>query len=121
VSELGDREYGFVPENSIPFKNVIPLEEIIAETYDVGVGSKKVLATYEAMVAAHPEFDILLDLSKEEIAKISDKQIAESVIRVREGNVHIEGGYDGIFGKIHIYGDKENPKHSAKKAQTSLF
>jgi uncharacterized protein (TIGR00375 family) len=118
---LGDRDYGFTPKNSVPYKNVIPLEEVIAGTFGVGAGSKKVRTVYEAMVAQQPEFDILLDLSYEEIAKISDKQIAESVIRVREGRVHIEGGYDGVFGKIHIYGDEEKPRAFAKKSQASLF
>src|SRR3989344_4618159 len=45
---LGDREYGFMPKRAIPYKSVIPLEEVIAETYGTGVG-KKVLATYEKM------------------------------------------------------------------------
>ena len=30
VDELADREEGFMPENAIPFKNFIPLDEIIA-------------------------------------------------------------------------------------------
>ncbi|HYE22462.1 MAG TPA: endonuclease Q family protein [Verrucomicrobiae bacterium] len=102
IDHLADREFGFVPQDAVPFKNLIPLEEIIAETYRVGTGSKKVLQIYEGMVKVHSEFDILLDLPKDDIDKISDWQVAESVIRVRNGNVHIEGGYDGIFGKIHI-------------------
>jgi DNA helicase-2/ATP-dependent DNA helicase PcrA len=116
VEALGDREYGYMPKRAVPYKSVIPLEEVIAETYGTGVG-KKVLATYEKMIAAHTEFDILLDLSREEITKVSDSMIADSLIRIREGKVHIEGGYDGIFGKIHLYTDAERKK--AK--QTSLF
>jgi PHP family Zn ribbon phosphoesterase len=99
---------------------VIPLEEIIAETYDSGIG-KKVLQTYERMVLNHTEFEILLDLPKDEIAKISDLNVAESVVRVREGRVHVEGGYDGLFGIIHIYSDEEKGKMSKKTAQANLF
>ena len=73
------------------------------------------------MVGKYPEFDILLDLSKAEIATIADPIIAESVIRVREGKVHVEGGYDGLFGKIHIYSDEERRKFAKKAEQTSLF
>ena len=113
---LGDREYGFMPKRAIPYKSVIPLEEVIAEIYGTGVG-KKVLATYEKMVAKYTEFEILLDLPKDEITAISDPMIAESIIRIREGKVEIEGGYDGIFGKVHIHSDAERKK--AK--QTSLF
>ncbi len=42
-------------------------------------------------------------------------------IRIREGKVHIEGGYDGVFGKIHIYEDKERDKLFKKAEQSSLF
>src|SRR3989338_3842682 len=109
INALGDREHGFVPKKSIPFKSVIPLEEVIAETFDTGVG-KKVLETYESMVKQRPEFEILLDLPKQEISKISNESIAESIIRVREGRVSIAGGYDGIFGVIKIYSDQEKAK-----------
>ncbi len=121
VDELADRELGFIPPRAIPFKNLIPLEEIIAETWDIGTASKKVLAMYEQMVGQHPEFEILLDLDEEQISKISTPEIAQSVIRVRGGQVQIEGGYDGIFGKIHIYSDAEREKLFKKSRQTSLF
>ncbi len=120
IDALADREFGFVPNRAIPFKSVIPLEEVIAETVGSGIG-KKVLDTYERMVAKYPEFEILLDLSKEEIAKISDPMVAESVIRIREGRVEVEGGYDGVFGKIHIYEDKERERFFKKAKQESLF
>jgi uncharacterized protein (TIGR00375 family) len=126
VGVLGDREYGFVPKNAIPYKSIIPLEEVIAEAYGTGVG-KKVLATYEKMIfppfkeglgeAINSEFEILLDLSREEITKISNSMIAEAVMRVREGRVHVEGGYDGVFGKIEIYTDEERNKVK----QSNLF
>jgi uncharacterized protein (TIGR00375 family) len=120
VESLGDREFGFTPPRAIPFKNVIPLEEVIAETYGTGIG-KKVLETYEKMVLKNSEFEILLDLPKEEIAKISDPMVAESVMRIREGKVRIEGGYDGVFGKIHIYEEKERDKLFKKAEQQGLF
>jgi uncharacterized protein (TIGR00375 family) len=121
INKLADRELGFVPPGAIPFRNVIPLEEVIAETYDCGVASKKVLQTYERMVQAAPEFDILLELPEGEIEKISDDKVAQSVARIRKGNVHVEGGYDGIFGEIHIYSDEERAKIFKKLRQVDLF
>lgn len=121
VADLSDREYGFAPPRAIPFKSVIPLEEIIADVFEVGTQSKKVLATYEAMVAKHPEYEILLDLSREQIVQISTSEIAQAVIRVREGKVHVEGGYDGVFGKIQIFEEAEREKLFKKPKQTSLF
>jgi DNA helicase II / ATP-dependent DNA helicase PcrA len=118
VEELADRELGFTPKRAVPFISVIPLEEIIGETFGVGVGSKKVQGTYERMLneelrmkngEQNTEFGILLDLNKEQIGEISTPEIAEAVMRVREGNVHIEGGYDGVFGKVHIYSADARP------------
>jgi uncharacterized protein (TIGR00375 family) len=138
VDELADREYGFLPKRAIPFKSVIPLEEIIAETLGVGVQSKKVLAMYEHMLTVNSiqktvnEFEILLDLSRTEIEKLTsldsqssrgggNKEIAEAVLRVREGRVNIAGGYDGMFGKIEIFNEKEREKLFKKVKQVSLF
>ena len=142
IDELADREHGFIPKSSVPFKSVIPLEEIIAETLGVGTQSKKVVELYERMVAFSPparggvprvhlrgevvgenysEFSILLDLPEESIAKISSPAIAQAVIRVREGKVKLEGGYDGVFGKIEIFTEEEREKALKKAKQVTLF
>lgn len=120
VAKLSDRQFGFEDPTRIPYKSVIPLEEVIAETYGTGIG-KKVLEMYEGMVGKHPEFEILLDLPQEEIVRAGDLAVAESIIRIREGKVHIEGGYDGVFGKIHIYNSSARKKLLKKSEQVSLF
>jgi PHP family Zn ribbon phosphoesterase len=60
-------------------------------------------------------------LPQEEIAKISDSRLAESIMRVRSGNIHIEGGYDGVFGKIHIYHHNNPDKLQNRVGQSALF
>jgi PHP family Zn ribbon phosphoesterase len=121
VDDLGDREVGFMPNRAIPFVNTIPLEEIIAETFDMGTTSKKVFAMYEHMVSKASEFSILLDLKEEEIIQVSNAQIAQSIMRVRNGKVNIEPGYDGVFGKIMIYSEEELLALNGKLKQASLF
>ncbi|MGE5392955.1 MAG: endonuclease Q family protein [Candidatus Saccharibacteria bacterium] len=121
VGSLGDREYGYAQDGAVPFRSLVPLEEIIAETYGVGAGSKKVASTYMGMTDIRPEFEILLNSTKEEISGLSDVAVAESVMRVREGKLHIEGGYDGVFGKIKIYTDEERERLLRKAKQESLF
>ncbi len=121
VDELADRELGFIPKRAVPYKSVIPLEEIIADTLGVGTQSKRVLSMYEQMVSKSPEFEILLDLAENQISKISMPEIAQSITRVRKGSIYIEGGYDGVFGRIHIYNDKERAEIFKKPLQTSLF
>jgi uncharacterized protein (TIGR00375 family) len=103
IEELADRPAGFVPKNAIPFKSLIPLNEIIAESIGSTVASKKVLEYYDNLIKkVGPEFKILLESTKEQIENNSLPEIADGVVKMREGKVLIKPGYDGIYGKIKI-------------------
>ncbi len=107
VEELADRDYGYVPENSIPYVNIIPLEEILSSFLGFGVKTKKVQSVYDGIISDNKlgkieELDFLLKKSIEDIAKISNKDIAQVIKNVREGYVIIDAGYDGEFGTIKI-------------------
>ncbi|MEK7658378.1 MAG: endonuclease Q family protein [Patescibacteria group bacterium] len=111
VEELADRPEGFQPENAVPFKSLIPLEEIIAESIGVTTASKQVAKFYNNLIKnIGSEFKILLEADKEEIKKISLPAIAEGIIKVREGKIYIEPGYDGVYGKIKIFAKPEEKK-----------
>ena len=106
------------PKQFVPFKNVIPLKEILADIMTVGKHSKKVDAEYLKMIqTGGNEFNILLHLTKKQLENISSKQIAEGVIRVREGKVKLTPGFDGRYGTITLFSDQE--KHTVE--QTKLF
>lgn len=124
VEALADRPEGFVPENAVPFKNLIPLNEIIAESMGVSVLSKEVTKHYNNLIKnLGNEFKILLESTEKEIAEKSLPIIANGVIRMREGKVSIEPGYDGVYGKIKIFSDKDGFKSSKNKPvqQETLF
>jgi DNA helicase-2/ATP-dependent DNA helicase PcrA len=109
VADLADRAAA-MPTGSVPFKSIVPLQEIIAES--IGLSStagKKVQDTYEKMIAniGH-EFHILLDADRASIAAVVGETIAEAIHRVRSGQLSVTPGYDGIYGKVKIFGDDQN-------------
>jgi len=120
VEKLADRPPGFKPENAIPFKNLIPFAEIIAEAKGVGKGSLNVEREYLGYLAKFgTEFAILLEASKEELLKSLPPKVVEGILRVRAGKVHIKAGFDGEYGIISIFDDHKQPKKSEE--QLSLF
>ena len=119
VDQLADRKDDFVPDNSIPFKNLIPLDEIISEAKGVGKASKTVINEYLSVLSKlGNELEILLEVPKEKLFSSISGRIAEGIMRVRQGRVNILPGYDGEYGKIEIFSAKE--KEEPDK-QLSLF
>jgi len=119
IEQIADKEEGFKPEGMIPFKSLVPLEEIIADVLGQGTGTKQVEKEYNNLIEKlGSEFNVLLDTSKEKLAGVTLPEIAEGIIRVREGKVVKEPGYDGVYGKIRIF-SKGKEKEIIK--QKTLF
>ncbi|MCH7828808.1 DNA helicase UvrD [Patescibacteria group bacterium] len=124
VAELADRpafnkSSADKPEGAIPYKSLIPLQEIIADALHQGVGTKQGKTEYEKLILRfQTEFAVLLDAKAGELKEATLPEIAEGIVWAREGKVQIEPGYDGEFGKIKIFKDDEQ-KDSA--IQKSLF
>ncbi len=120
IEELADREEGFIPEKSLPFKSLVPLEEIIADVLSCSVGTKAVEKEYKNLIEKFgSEFKVLLNISEKELATATLLEISQAVIRVREGKVIKEPGYDGVYGKIKIFGQAGDKKEVS--GQKSLF
>ncbi|MFQ5681251.1 MAG: endonuclease Q family protein [Candidatus Omnitrophota bacterium] len=111
VEQLGDRPDGFVPENSIPFRSLVSLDEIISAARGVGKASMAVEREYQGLVAKFgTEFSLLLKATEEEIRKGASARIAEGILRVRRGKVGLIPGYDGEYGIISLFEGKDAPK-----------
>ena len=118
VSELADRPEGFVPENSIPYKRMIPLAEIISDTLGVGEASKAVSAEYRAIIPRlGTELEVLMEVSEDKLLKELPIKIAKAIVNVRNGDVKILPGFDGEYGEIEILKEKD----SVSEKQLDLF
>jgi len=116
VEELADRPKNQKPQNFIPYKSLIPLEEIIAEAMGLLPGAKQVREEYKSLVEKFGnEFEVLLNVPREDLKNVASPQVVEGIIRTREGKVKVEPGYDGVYGKIRIFSKEEKNNLSTQK------
>ncbi len=104
VHVLADRpiDAGF-PAEAVPFKNIIPLEELIADVLGKGKTSKAARAKYGQVISrVGPEFHTLLDAEEALIVESVGADLARGIIAMRNGQVEVQPGYDGVYGTIHL-------------------
>ncbi len=108
VVELADRPAGTCPQAARHFESLVPLVEVLSEVLGSGPSSKKVTGAYHSFLARlGPELFILRRAPLEELAAHCGEPVAEAVRRVRAGELKIEPGYDGQYGKVRIFAPGE--------------
>jgi len=118
VDNLAQRPEGFVLSSAPSYRSLVPLAEIIADAYDVGVSSKRVQQRYINIVRdIMSELPLLLDGDDAALARIGDAAIVEGIKRVRAGKLSIEPGFDGQYGTVKVFTAKDRKK----LAQQSLI
>jgi DNA helicase II / ATP-dependent DNA helicase PcrA len=116
VQELADRKEGYIDKTRPPYKSLVPLQEIIAESYGVGKQSKRVETEFERLCeVGSSEFNVLLNLPEDELSKITESLITTAIMRMRSGDLHVVPGFDGVFGKIEMFTDKDRQKAKPAK------
>ena len=107
IGEVQGKQFGKRP----PFINLVTLDSIIGEAFDVGAKSKRVKAEYDAMIKAFGnELDILMSIPLSSLQATTyhlEPSILEGIRRMRAGQLHITPGYDGEYGEVHIFDTKE--------------
>ncbi len=111
VAELANKEHKKeVMQGHVPFRSIVPLPEVIANVLGVKAASKKVQATYEQMIAqGGNEFHLLLDASLADITALAGHDVATAIARMREGNISVTPGYDGVYGVVQIFSAATRP------------
>lgn len=108
VEELADRPEGEGSAGRVPYRSLVPLVEVIAQAIGFQPGTKSVTQEYERLIGHFgSEFRILLDLQEDELRKATSPRLLQAIGKVRAGELDIEPGYDGVYGKVTIPLDAE--------------
>ena len=120
VEELADRDQGDAHPPKIPYKNLIPLNEIIAQALDKTAECKSVWDIYFRFIHEFEnEHKILTEFPIQELRRVTPEKVGSGVERMRKGDVKIEPGHDGTYGKIRLF-ERETSEKQAPQ-QLKLF
>ena len=106
-----------------PFRSLVGLQQIVAESMGRGVNTKGVQTQYMRLVdELGSELHILTDADVSDIERVGGERVAEGVERVRAGNIVIEPGYDGVFGTVKVWGTgADKDRQDGRDGQGVLF
>ena len=105
-----------------PFRSLVGLQQIVAESMGRGVNTKGVRVQYMTLVEElGSEMHILTDADVLDIARVGGERIAEGVERVRKGDIVIEPGYDGVFGKVSVWPDEADMDAQDKRDRQGVL
>ncbi|MBI3270963.1 MAG: hypothetical protein HYZ53_18315 [Planctomycetes bacterium] len=108
VESLADRPEGACSPTAAPFRSLVPLPELLGELLGVGADSVRVQTAFHALLARlGPELFLLEHAALEDLRRLGSPLLAEAVSRLRAGRVRRESGYDGEYGKIRVFEEKE--------------
>jgi uncharacterized protein (TIGR00375 family) len=103
INSLADRDSGYIPKDRPPFIKVVPLREIIAYVFRKGAISLAVDNIYTSMIARlGTEYNILINADTKKISEGFGEEMGTAISNMRKGDITIEPGYSGVFGKVDL-------------------
>ncbi|HAR64203.1 MAG TPA: DNA helicase UvrD [Candidatus Margulisbacteria bacterium] len=104
VAELADRNDITTAPCKKDFYSITSLPDIIAELENKKTTTKRVREKYfEVLKNIGPDFHTLLFAQESQIRESGGELLAESIMRMRRGQIYIEEGFDGEFGRITMF------------------
>lgn len=120
VDELADREQAEYSSLRVPYKNLIPLNEIIAQAIEKTSECKSVWDIYFRFIHEFEnEQNILTELDLRELMRLAPDKVGLGVERMRKGDVKIVPGHDGCFGQISLFDESTHEEET--QGQLKLF
>lgn len=121
VMELADRDEPGQPPNEPEARMLVPLAEVIGEIMAVGATSRKATEKYDRVITGlGSELDVLCRLPEDKIRAFWEP-LGEAMARLRAGNVILEPGFDGQYGKIRIFRPEERAELRGGKTRGVLL
>jgi uncharacterized protein (TIGR00375 family) len=127
VSPSGIKWYTDKRKKHPPYVKLVPLIEIIAESLGSPVTNEKVILKFDEMCQKFgSELEALLKVPIEELSVKEGEKIAEGIGKVRNGDIVVNPGFDGEYGKVKIWqedltaGSVKEKKKDTSKTQLGL-
>lgn len=111
ISELSDRQQeettvkdGLISgttSKARPFRQLVPLRELIAQGLGFGIGTKKVANLSQLLLNEFEnELAVLVSTPEVDLASVAGERVASLVVAVGEGRISVEAGFDGVYGTV---------------------
>ena len=85
-----------------PFIRLVPLLELIADSLGRGAATKGVVTQYNRLVQElGSEINVLISAGLDVLEKVAEENLAQAILNARMGNVSVEPGFDGVYGKVY--------------------
>ncbi len=104
INKLAKEKEGYKPVGAKEFYRILPLHEILALHFGLGMNSKGIWKRYYEIIEMFGnEFNILLHVSSEGMLKAGlDIKLVELILLSRDGKLKVKPGFDGEYGIVQM-------------------